>query len=444
MVKSQHRMFYNVIISSVASSVLETATVISYRAVEFMFRKFRTNIAVNSASSMALVFLINAMLNWILAPIMGAIGPRTTIFVGYALATFYFLHFLADINWLYYLACVTLGIAKAFWWSGQENYLILNTLTEDIPRSATIFWAFVNSGRFMGSLILFCLDMETIKTSDVELILIVFGGVICALALLIFLFGHVEYNRSKKGFCQHYLDTMKVYTHKNMMLLFLVFVYTGLEACYWNVAYQIALYNMEIYTELDHYKRQNLSAMIINVGAIVGCAIFGILGKKFRNWGYFPIVVAGVCLELICFVSTILIIPNDAVFEITNKHGLISCSLTVTCLFGVLFGIGHLAITIQCFSILSKIFVDHSDIAICVWNGFLCTGHVIGYFCIEAGTYAYVSVLIIGSILATVCFILFEKTVTYQPDDNKIPTNGIGERINRNLMDKTKEEKNVS
>lgn len=53
----------------------------------------------------------------------------------------FILNFLLPKTWLLYLASVIIGVGAALIWTGQGNYLTLNSRASTISRNSGVFWA---------------------------------------------------------------------------------------------------------------------------------------------------------------------------------------------------------------------------------------------------------------------------------------------------------------
>jgi len=61
--------------------------------------------------------------------------------------------FLIPKTWLLYLCSVVLGFGSASIWTGQGNYLTLNSDSATISRNSGIFWAMLQCSMFFGNLV---------------------------------------------------------------------------------------------------------------------------------------------------------------------------------------------------------------------------------------------------------------------------------------------------
>lgn len=437
MVKIKDKALYNIIISSMGFCAIETATSVTLQAIKFISQEIKRenpNYTEDTYVGMALMFLTTSVVNWFLSSIISAIGPRTTIFLGFFVTIFYFLHFLLETSWLYYVACIVFGISGAFYWTGQANYLALNSKTADISRNAGIFWAFVQAGALFGTLILFGLHTDRLDKRKRTLFISIMAGITFAASFLVLLYGKAEYSRVKESFWDTFIEAMKLYTTKDMIVICPMLLYTGLESSLWHSTYSNTLANVEVF----RWKKTTIisvSSMLISTGEILGGILFGVLGHKIRVWGHYPIVMVGSFLQSLSFISILLNIPNGAIKKSTSEPAMITSSLPLAFFCSFCLGIGDAAIITQCYSILPEVFVDKSDAAFCIFNCLQCLGYGIGFFLTEVELYGYISVLIVFSVLSLMCFIFLEKKSTYKPILSKIPVNREGKRIDQSVAE---------
>lgn len=72
---------------------------------------------------------------------------------------FFIVTFLFPRTWLLYVASVLIGAGAAAIWTGQGNYLTLNSDADTISRNSGVFWAMLQC-RYVTTIWLVCIDLK--------------------------------------------------------------------------------------------------------------------------------------------------------------------------------------------------------------------------------------------------------------------------------------------
>lgn len=91
--------------------------------------------------SLAIIYAVLAIMNWAAPSIISFIGPRLAMVIGAVTYMLFIMSFLIPLTWLLYVASVIIGMGAAIIWTGQGNYLTLNSSDATISRDSGIFWA---------------------------------------------------------------------------------------------------------------------------------------------------------------------------------------------------------------------------------------------------------------------------------------------------------------
>ena len=105
--------------------------------------------------SMAIIYAVFAVFNWLAPSVISLGGPKVAMFYGSITYLFFILTFLWPQTWLLYLASAIIGTGAAMIWTGQGNYLTLNSTPATISRNSGLFWALLQMSMFIGNLFVF-------------------------------------------------------------------------------------------------------------------------------------------------------------------------------------------------------------------------------------------------------------------------------------------------
>ncbi|VEN47295.1 unnamed protein product [Callosobruchus maculatus] len=91
--------------------------------------------------SLGIIYVFFSVFNWSTPSVISVIGPKFSMLLGGITYVLFILSFLIPKSWLLYLVSAVIGIGAALIWTGQGNYLTLNSTKAKISRNSGIFWA---------------------------------------------------------------------------------------------------------------------------------------------------------------------------------------------------------------------------------------------------------------------------------------------------------------
>ncbi|UYV71238.1 MFSD11 [Cordylochernes scorpioides] len=246
-------------------------------------------------------------------------------------------NFLYPVTWVLYAVSALIGLGAALIWTGQGNYLTINSDEQTQSRNTGIFWALFQCSMLLGNLFVF-LELQGVSKIDETTRQLVYGvltGVcLIGIVLLVFLRGgrpgevpektESEHSKDdceipegipepalpakKETLGQSIVKSFKLLKTPPMMLLSLTFFYTGLELSFYSGVYSAAI-GQTLNIATDAKKYVGLSGMIIGAGEIIGGLLFTILGSKTNRLGRDMIVLLGFVVQIIAFYLCFLNLP---------------------------------------------------------------------------------------------------------------------------------------
>lgn len=102
-----------------------------------------------------------------------------------------------------------------------------------------------------------------------------------------------------------------------MLLLAVVFLYTGLELCFFSGVYGTCLANTK---QFEHKAKAllGLNGIFIGIGEILGGTVFGLLGSRTIKYSRNPIVFLGLVVHLVAFFLVFLNTPDLSPLQATD------------------------------------------------------------------------------------------------------------------------------
>lgn len=375
--------------------------------------------------------------------------------------------FLKPAGWFLYISSSILGFGAAILWTGQGNYITLNSDAETMGRNSAIVWAMMQSCLVVGGVFLYS---EFRGTTSIELpavriiysvFLAVSGlGVIC-LALLrrpprrdrdkhlltrtgdeanqndlvesisagnpgivdsVHTRDSVAVEKEKSDWRKDLIKTFRLIPTREMLLLAVVMVYTGMELTAWSGIYPTSLGNTLRFGETQHQEMVALHGIFIGIGQILGGGSFGLLGGKTLKWGRSPIIILGTVVHLVCFFLVFLTIPREAPLGVTDNVAFLkqpSVYLALFCSF--LFGLGDSCWNTQLYSILGSLYPDDSAPAFALFKFFQSASAAVSFFYgSQLLLHWQLLALAVMCVVGALCFFPVELTAQARPNGLKV------------------------
>ncbi|XP_076340619.1 LOW QUALITY PROTEIN: UNC93-like protein MFSD11 [Tachypleus tridentatus] len=320
--------------------------------------------------SLAIIYAVFAISNWIAPPVISFIGPKYSMFVGGITYALFISNFLYPLTWGLYLASVLIGVGAALIWTGQGNFLTMNSDSETMSRNSGIFWAMLQCSLLFGNLFVYFQfqGQEHISYHSRMLLFGVLFG-ICCLGLIFILImkgGGRQSVTSLEATSSSPMSPKEALVRSfhllktpDMILLSVATFYTGIELSFFSGVYGSCI-GFTKRLGSDSQKYVGISGMLIGIGEIIGGASFGILGKKTNQYGRDPIVILGYIVHMISFYLIFINLPEDSPFEQTYAPSYISSNVYIALLCSFLIGFGDSCYNTQMYSILGSKYSDDS------------------------------------------------------------------------------------
>ncbi|XP_046439312.1 UNC93-like protein MFSD11 [Daphnia pulex] len=431
------RKFVNVLILGVAFMLIFTAFQtmgnIQQTVIKSITQEDPSFIA-DGFTSLAIIYAVLSISNWISPSIISVIGPKWSMIVGGFFYSLYIGSFFLQQSWALYTCSALLGFGAALIWTGQGNYLTLNSDGSNISRNSGVFWAVFQCSFLFGNLFVFFLfqgreqiDQHTRTILYGVLLVVGFLGLVMLVILPAVKDSDASRNTPKsedgvvstrgaqapQGPLDAFLRSIKLFFTKDMGLLSVAFFYIGIEYSFLSGVYSPSIgFTLEFE---DSKRLVGLSGIFIGVGEIAGGALFGILGSKTVRYGRDPIILTGFLTQALGFFLIFLNIPNNAPFGDTTDTGFITSSPFVAIFSSFLVAFGDACFNTQVYSILGGIYPNDSAPAFALFK-FVSSMASAASFFYSPYIGIHPQLIIIGILLlaGTVCFWLVEWRSVYK------------------------------
>ncbi|XP_075212867.1 UNC93-like protein MFSD11 isoform X3 [Lycorma delicatula] len=281
---------------------------------------------VDGFNVLALIYLSFGLSLWLGPSAVNIIGLRTSMTVASLFFTLNNISLVFEKEWLLYGAAVIGGVGAGLLWTAEGKYLVLSSEPNLVSQNIGIFWTFYSSSSFLGNIFTYYkLQGKEYIEQESRTLIICFLSTLSALATILFAFlrpikkNTTQINQLKQiNPCKELKKTWRVFTTKEMLVLSIVFLYTG--GC-WQM--------LQV-----HLSKLSCSRRII--------------------------ITSGIMAHLLSFGLVYINIPSSAVFGNTSDEAIVKSNIYLALFCSLLLGFGDGCLNTQNFSIIAEIFPEES------------------------------------------------------------------------------------
>lgn len=370
-------------------------------------------------TSLAIIYAVFAVCNWLAPSAISLAGPKIAMIFGAVTYLFFIMTFLLPKTWLLYFASAVIGVGAAMIWTGQGNYLTLNSSPATISRNSGIFWAMLQASMFIGNLFVYFQfqGMDTIIEEARIIVIWVLSAIAIFGVFLLLVLRKAPREESAVVDAQPQgpVDALRaagrLFITKRMIMLSFTFFYTGIELSFYSGVYSSSIGFTNQFGEIAK-QLVGLSGIFIGVGEVLGGALFGILGAKTTRWGRDPIVMCGFIIHVIAFFLIFLNLANTSPFGSTSEPAFIASNAPLAIFCSFLLGFGDACFNTQIYSILGGVYADDSASAFAIFKFIQSVAAAACFFyASHIGLYIQLGVLLFLAVIGTICFVCVEWSV---------------------------------
>lgn len=371
-------------------------------------------------TSLAIIYAVFAAANWAAPSVVSLIGAKFTMIVGAATYGLFIASFLHPMTWSLYVASVIIGFGAACIWTGQGNFLTVNSDSDTIARNSGIFWALLQSSLLFGNLFVYFqfqgkdhIDKDTRFT-----VFIVLLSVACVGLLVMFALRSVRQTDIDKRIEQHlgdepsgpvdaFVRSLRLFLTRDIMLLSVSFFFTGLELGFFSGVYGTAIGATKQLPSAKQYV--GLNGIFIGIGEILGGATFGLFGKRTIRYGRDPIFLLGYVVSVVAYFLIFINIPDVAPLRETYDFAYIHSNAILALFCSFLLGFGDSCFNTQVYSILGSLFAEDSSAAFALFKFIQSLAAAASFFYSTTLTLSWqLLILTVSGTAGTVTFCLVE------------------------------------
>ncbi|XP_051572281.1 UNC93-like protein MFSD11 isoform X3 [Myxocyprinus asiaticus] len=352
--------------------------------------------------------------------------------------------FIIPSTWSFYFTSVLIGIGAAMLWTAQGHVLLENSDTSTINRNTGMFWALLQCSMVFGNLYVYFDWNGKTEISDndrkimfVALLVISVLGTLSFLALRkvreledalseeegqSLLSARLIYKQRVTSAVTEakteFKTILDIFRTKTILLLSFCMAYSGLELSFYSGVYGTCIGATTHFGEAAK-GLIGISGIVVGIGEIVGGGLFGLVLKnnRFRRTS---VVFLGMVVHFVAFYLIFLNIPDDApvVLKTSSQHKpYMAPSVSIALLCSFLLGLGDSCFNTQLYSILGRVYVEHSAPAFAIFKftqsifaavAFFYSGYVLLTW--------QLLIMVIMGFTGTLCFFIVERLQNVSAD----------------------------
>uniref|UniRef100_A0A8C5CKH7 Major facilitator superfamily domain containing 11 n=1 Tax=Gadus morhua TaxID=8049 RepID=A0A8C5CKH7_GADMO len=341
--------------------------------------KSLNNFTASGYTSMSIIYGVFSASNLVAPSVVAVVGPQLSMFFSGLLYSAYIAMFIQPRVWSFYTASVLVGFGAAVLWTAEGNVLAINSTDTTIGRNSGLFWALQQFSLLFGNLYIYLAwqGHDHISEKDRQTVFIsltVISLIGCFLFFLIRKSDPSEPTPSETSEAPLHTESTddsvsacKLSVSKEMMLLSLPIMYTGLELTFYSGVYGTCIGAM---TRFGHNAKGliGMSGLLIGVGEILGGGVFGILNNN--RLGRNPVVLLGLLIHYLAFYLIFLNIAPDAPQapeEGTDLQAYMTPNVGVALFCSFLLGLGDSCFNTQLLSMIAFLYKEDSAPAFAVF-----------------------------------------------------------------------------
>lgn len=368
--------------------------------------------------SLCITYIVFAISNWLSPSIIGLTGAKYGMFFAAMTYALYSASFIYPTTLTFYLAAVLIGMGAGPLWAAQGNYLADNSDSETSGRNAGLFWAIFQSSILFGNIFVYVAFNNKTTISDETRFLVY--GVLTSLAvvgifiLLLLRQKSVPLSVSEclPGPWKQFKGALKLSATLNMILLTIVFLFTGQLLTFFSGIYGTALGATWQFGP-DAKKYIGLSGAFIGLGEIFGGAVFGLMGSKLTKCKLFKrecIFLLGTLIGLVAYALVYFNLPPDSpLVPRAETDALMMPRIWIAMVAAGLLGLADACYNTQVLAMLMSLYSDNSLAAFALYKFSHSIGAAITFlYSTKLNLYHQLYLLAAGSILATLAFWIVE------------------------------------
>lgn len=275
----------------------------------------------NAYQGLSIVYLNFAFFNFFVPSLLSVMSSKSSLILGNLVQMICFSIFIYPIEYTFIIVSAMIGICQSILWVSNGKFLIENSTHTTIDRNVSIFWAIHQIGSMLGSIYVY-MEFNGVDEIDankrIKTYIILLSFLLISAILLLFLKKTSTSKKEDDSLSKSPIDAFKscfsLLKTKEIALLIIPFLYTGLQQSFYMGIYPAVLANSSIFGD-DTVKLIGIFGVYIATGEIIGSIILNWLGKRIFKENRSMIYFIGFLFNLITYTLVFLSHPRDSTYR---------------------------------------------------------------------------------------------------------------------------------
>ncbi|XP_008477199.1 UNC93-like protein MFSD11 isoform X1 [Diaphorina citri] len=358
--------------------------------------------------------------------------------------------FILESTFYLYFGAFMNGIGSSLLWTGQANYLVLNSKPGMVSKNVGLFWIFYMMGMLPGNLIVFFAFKDKQKYIDqsTRMFILTVLSIMMGVGVIIMYFlrrpkpkrraapgvdsGNLVLTQGGPG--RAFRTALRLCVTREMLWLMLPFCYAGLHLTFFSSVYSSSV---GFTLKMGESTKQlvPLAGFFTGIGEITGGALPFILNNR-KCGGLSLIMLTGIVSNVFSYAMTYINIPDVAAFGNTWDSSLIPPNEYLAVLCSFLMGLGDCCVHTELYSILGTIYPNESAEVFAVFKFVRCLCTAADFYCSPfIGLHVQLFIQTLFAILCLACYVVVQLQYlsVKPPGPRKLTTrNGLREDVHYN------------
>uniref|UniRef100_A0A3P8X039 UNC93-like protein MFSD11 n=1 Tax=Cynoglossus semilaevis TaxID=244447 RepID=A0A3P8X039_CYNSE len=373
-------------------------------------------------NSLGIIYGVFSVSNLLAPMAVTVIGSKISMFLSGLLYSGYIAVFIIPTTWSLYFTSVLIGMGAAMLWTAQGLFLVENSEASTINRNTGMFWALLQCSMLFGNLYIYFEwtgkpDVSDNSRKNIFLSLLV-TSVLGTLSFLLLRKRQQEEMLSEEE-GQLLLSNRTIL---NLGPIYTAEITTESDACL-ELSFYSGVYGTCIAATAEFGQVAKgligISGILVGIGEIVGGGLFGLLFKN-NHFRRTSVVFLAMVVHFVAFYLIFLSIPNDApvIFKSDiQQNTYLTPRVSIALLCSFLLGLGDSCFNTQLYSILGRIYAEHSTPAFAIFKFIQSVFAAVAFF--YSGYVLLMWQLLLMVVLGftgTLCFFVVERMQNFSAD----------------------------
>ncbi|XP_065202913.1 UNC93-like protein MFSD11 isoform X4 [Planococcus citri] len=359
--------------------------------------------------SLGIVYTALSFGMWLSPGIIAKTGPKYAMIIGTSFYFLYMFSFFTEQSLWIYLGAGICGFGGSLLWTGQANYIVLNSEIGKVYSGIGVFWILYQSSHFFGNMIIYFQFNDIHRSVDrsmrTRIVFTLLGFVVVAILMMLGIRPPLRHNDQQKiarSPGNEILKASKILITPQMLMLIATMITTGIHLTFMSIL--SASMSFSKYLSDNSKELAPLCGIVQGFGEISGGILSIVVGGR-KICKLRPMISLALICNLISYTITFLALPNNAARFYTDDLPIMPLPSWLLVIGAVLSGTGDACLHTEMYDNLGAMYPNDSASAFAVFKFIrsIATGGSF-YYGKYLGLYAQLVILVVLNVLSWILY----------------------------------------